>query len=269
MMKRLLSGGIVLAAILVLSANVFAVGDVPGTWVKAIPADFPNGNTVEADTNDPNWYSGPDATTWNPPTDQWYLWAGNGGIGEDGSGGWNDLEHYCIYNGNFNPPTIKTIITGLIPGETYRIRILYGVTSTPGNGGVWAGLGPNTTDWTWYNSLNGIDTGLWVPGRTGGVGVGDQAPSQYAILGDVEAVGGQITVWVGYGQTTFYDGLTYDSDLVTTCIEAQNQGLITQMVADINNDCYVNMEDFAQFTLEWLQCNDPDDQLCEHPWLNP
>ena len=260
MFRRLVVGGVFVAALLTVSMNVSAVEIAGGVWVKAIPADMPNGNTVEAETNDPNgWYSGPDTTSWNPPENQWYLWAGNGGIAEDGSGGWNDLEHYSIYNGNFNPPTIKTIITGLLPGETYRIRIIFGVTSAPGQDGVWAGLEPNRTDWKWYNSLNGTDTGIWVPGRTGG----EPPPSQYASLGDAVAEGGQITVWIGYGQTTFYDGLSYD--LITPCDIIQDQGWT--LTADMNNDCYVNLEDFAELAIDWLRCYEPTDPMCEHPWM--
>ena len=215
---------------------------------------------------DPNnapggWYSGPDASVWNPPVDKWYLWAGNGGIDVSGVGGWNDLEHYCIYNGNFNPPTIKTILTGLIPGQTYKVWIVYGVTSTPGLGGVWAGLGPNTTDWNWYNSLNGTDTGVWVPGRTGG----DPPPSQQASLGEAVATGGQITVWIGYGQTTFYDGLSYKQ--VTACDSIQDQGWT--IIGDLNADCYVNLADFAEMAADWARCIEPSDPSCDHPWLNP
>jgi len=31
---------------------------------------------------------------------------------------------------------------------------------------------------------------------------------------------------------------------------------------DFNRDCYVNLEDFAEFALDWLKCNDPVDLDC-------
>lgn len=236
-----------------------------GTWIKAIPADMPNGNTYNDETGDPNgWYTGPDWTGedgWNPPTDKWYLWASNGGIGPDGSGGWNDADYYCIYNDNFNPPVIRTDITGLVSGNEYKIRVIYGVTSIAGTGGVWCGLGPNVGDWNWYNSLNGSSTGLWVPGRSGGTGE-EPWPVQQAVLGDAVAVDGKISVWIGYGQGTFYDGLTYEPLNPCELMISEGWGLIS----DFNNDCYVNIADLGELALDWLRCMNPDDINCEHPW---
>ena len=31
---------------------------------------------------------------------------------------------------------------------------------------------------------------------------------------------------------------------------------------DFNQDCYVDIEDFAQFAQDWLKCNDPTDEYC-------
>lgn len=194
---------------LVQQASTYAL---VGTWVKAIPADMVGGNTVRvSDGASSGWYTGPDWNpNWNPPTEKWYLWAGNGGIDIYGGGGWNDADHYCFYNGGFGPDYVKTTITGLDPAGAYNIRIVYGVTSTPGTGGVWAGLDSNSTFWTFYNSGNGTDTGIWVPGRTNG----NPAPSQYALMHDpgspVPAIGGEISVYIGDGIPTFYDGLTFE-----------------------------------------------------------
>ena len=237
-----------------------------GTWVKAIPADMPNGNTVLDPNGTPGgWYAGPDwigEDGWNPPTGQWYLWASNGGIDIHGGGGWNDADHYCIYNGNFEPPIIRTTLTGLIPGNSYRVRIVYGVTSIAGVGGVWAGLGPTALDWTWYTSENGSSTGIWMGGRSGGTG-DEPWPSQQALLGDVEAVDGTITVWIGNGQTTFYDGLTYEP--LNPCEIVSLEGHAIK--ADLNRDCYVNLADIAILGGVWLECIDPDNVDCDHPWL--
>jgi hypothetical protein len=261
--QKLLMRGIVVMLMLVVSGNLIAVQVGSGTWVKAIPADKPNGNTLEYPSNDPNgWYSGPDATWIGPEAQKWYLHGDNGGIAEDGTGGWYDLAHYCFYNwerGADNPPMIRTIITGLLPGELYRVRVLYGVTSTLGTGGAYAGLDPS--EMTFYDSFDGTDTGLWVPGRTGG----DPVPSQEAVLGEVVAVGGQISVYVGPTGTTFYDGVSYE--LVTQCDIKISEGWALQ--ADLNGDCYVNLLDFAELAFDWLQCMEPTDPLCEHLWVNP
>jgi len=36
--------------------------------------------------------------------------------------------------------------------------------------------------------------------------------------------------------------------------------------SDLSSDCYVNFKDFAVFAQEWLECNDPNDPNCTHPW---
>lgn len=190
-------------------ASATTVGVVPGEWVKAIPADLAGGNTYNADGTAGGWYAGPDAT-WGgtgPVASKWYAHGSNGGISVSGTGGWNDLDHYCIYNYDTSSPAIKTVLSGLDPLGLYDIRVVYGVTST-GAGGVWAGLDSTPANWNWYQDVQGTDTGLWVPGRTGG----DPAPSQYALLNStpIQAVGGEIAVYLGAGNPIFYDGLTYD-----------------------------------------------------------
>jgi len=42
---------------------------------------------------------------------------------------------------------------------------------------------------------------------------------------------------------------------VTRC----SGGYIT---GDLNHDCYVNLEDFALLSRDWLQCNDPAYEIC-------
>ncbi len=36
---------------------------------------------------------------------------------------------------------------------------------------------------------------------------------------------------------------------------------------DVNNDCYVNLKDFAQFAENWMDCINPADSSCSKPWL--
>lgn len=37
-------------------------------------------------------------------------------------------------------------------------------------------------------------------------------------------------------------------------------------LADINLDCYVDLLDLALFVQQWLECVDPLNELCDHPW---
>ena len=38
------------------------------------------------------------------------------------------------------------------------------------------------------------------------------------------------------------------------------------MPTDLNQDCYVNWQDFLLFAGDWLRCNDPTDLNCETTW---
>ena len=48
------------------------------------------------------------------------------------------------------------------------------------------------------------------------------------------------------------------------CEEALGAGY--SVTGDFNNDCYVNFADFAFIAGKWLNCIDPTDENCEHPW---
>ena len=45
------------------------------------------------------------------------------------------------------------------------------------------------------------------------------------------------------------------------CAELRTQGY--GIAADLNEDCYVNLEDLGVFVNNWLLCNDPTDQDCQ------
>ncbi|MBI9019077.1 MAG: LamG domain-containing protein [Phycisphaerae bacterium] len=49
-----------------------------------------------------------------------------------------------------------------------------------------------------------------------------------------------------------------------TCQDVIDAGLL--MAGDINEDCYVNLEDFALMAADWLRCNNPQDSTCEWPF---
>lgn len=48
------------------------------------------------------------------------------------------------------------------------------------------------------------------------------------------------------------------------CAEAIADGY--DSAADANLDCYVDLRDFALLSQDWLQCMDPVDTACLHPW---
>jgi hypothetical protein len=58
--------------------------------------------------------------------------------------------------------------------------------------------------------------------------------------------------------------MNIDEFVATNCAEIYTYGYNIQ--ADLNKDCYVNFEDFALFSLEWLKCNDPEDLNCVQSW---
>ena len=49
-----------------------------------------------------------------------------------------------------------------------------------------------------------------------------------------------------------------------TCAEVLAMGHSIQV--DLNDDCYVNLADFAIFAAQWLDCIDPTDASCAKPW---
>ncbi len=67
-----------------------------------------------------------------------------------------------------------------------------------------------------------------------------------------------------------HDGIADHVGQFTLLVE-EYQPVCTDMPAmgnpyldmDFNEDCYVNLEDFAEFAKDWLQCNDPGNPLCE------
>lgn len=48
------------------------------------------------------------------------------------------------------------------------------------------------------------------------------------------------------------------------CADAIARGY--RIVADLNEDCYVEWADFGIFAAHWQMCNDPAQTSCDHPW---
>ncbi|HBR19001.1 MAG: hypothetical protein A2Y13_00670 [Planctomycetes bacterium GWC2_45_44] len=70
--------------------------------------------------------------------------------------------------------------------------------------------------------------------------------------------GGQYN-FCGLGEVRFY------TDAITDCGQAIGFGY--GLAGDVNGDCYVNFEDYADFARTWFDCMDPENPICNHPWL--
>jgi len=66
---------------------------------------------------------------------------------------------------------------------------------------------------------------------------------------------------VGAGADNYYSDDT-PLNIQITRSELRCQDLTAHMSADLNQDCYVNLEDFALLAQNWLKCNDPMDPAC-------
>ncbi|HBR19002.1 MAG: hypothetical protein A2Y13_00665 [Planctomycetes bacterium GWC2_45_44] len=63
----------------------------------------------------------------------------------------------------------------------------------------------------------------------------------------------------GLGQVRFYE------KGITDCEQAIELGYT--LATDVNKDCYVDLKDLAIIALEWLDCMDPQNLACNHPWV--
>jgi hypothetical protein len=69
------------------------------------------------------------------------------------------------------------------------------------------------------------------------------------------------------GTTQTISGVSVDQQVayvvsVVPPEECGDAGTVYQLT-DTNKDCYVNMKDFAQFSMEWLECTHPADPSCD------
>ena len=63
--------------------------------------------------------------------------------------------------------------------------------------------------------------------------------------------------YAGYFQI---DYIAWNQEAPTTCEGVFSKGFGSAI--DINQDCYVNLVDFAGLATDWLFCNNPDDDDC-------
>ena len=66
-------------------------------------------------------------------------------------------------------------------------------------------------------------------------------------------------------------GMFFDSFASAEAIEPNTPAEVAFygwcITSDLNQDCYVNLLDFALFTTDWLKCNNPTDGGCDHSSL--
>ena len=44
----------------------------------------------------------------------------------------------------------------------------------------------------------------------------------------------------------------------------RNNVTLASNLTDLNQDCYINLKDFAFVATNWLKCNDPEDPTCPY-----
>jgi hypothetical protein len=186
-----------LAMMAVVTANT-AFADMIGAYVEA--EGGAGGNSVNAaDGDDGNWYSYTNSSTDN----YWCLRTGQSGYGD------NDVFE-ADGTSNENVPTIKTTITGLTPGLTYELRVIYAsenVSTTDWD--IGAGLAADSlTTYHWGDGVS-EETGLVLEDR----GNNDLVLQMQILLGTaVASSAGEISAFVDKitsGGRARYDGLTY------------------------------------------------------------
>jgi len=154
------------------------------------------------------------------------------------------LADYLLgYHPDVMPPDPNIIITisGLIPGNAYRLAG-YGANAFDHVGGVWSANGVGPLDLSYYAADSGILEN---------------------VIADAE---GKIVIEIAEDpyknlHFTVVNGLelegTFHAEPVRTC---QSNGLYEDL--DLNEDCYVNLGDYAVVAGRWLECNDPQDETC-------
>ena len=70
-------------------------------------------------------------------------------------------------------------------------------------------------------------------------------------------------IWTTYSNDT-YTVYFAKMDSPSTCVEAISMGYLLD--GDCDKNCKVDLRDFALFADNWLECIDPNDEICEHPW---
>jgi len=199
-----------------------------GTYV-----DANSSNTVADDDSTP-WYATPDDYD-----GLWGEYTGHGAPAQDGTFFEAASTEYA--------PLLRTAITDLTEGDKYEIRAVFGASSADADLHISAGL--CNDDLTTYKR------GDWLSQVSSVVASGSDTLYQMQILLGTATVyaDGSVYVYVDSDDTVaadcWYDGITYKYVGHTNCDEQNAPDLFS----DINDDCVVNLGDFAELAAEWLE----------------
>lgn len=210
----------------------------PGTFWNGAEVAQSTPNTISAIYPDPNRYLLDDGITDSQVsiTLSGVVYGENLGLNPSSK----LLSDYI--GGLYADPNIVITISGLIPGNAYTLAG-YGANYNDHVGGVWSANGAGPMDLTYYVADQGI------------------LPN---VIADVD---GKIIIEIDEDPIlanpvlTVVNGFelqgTFKATAIRTC---QTQDMYAD--TDIDQDCYINLEDYSLFASRWLDCNDPQDETC-------
>jgi len=141
-------------------------------------------------------------------------------------------------------PNLIITISGLIPGNAYSLAG-YGGNGGDHVGGIWTANGVGPMDLTWYVADQGILNDV----------IADENGQIIIEIEEDPIANAHLTVVNGFELAG-----TFQAEPVNTC---QTNGIYEEL--DFNEDCYVNLGDYADFAQSWLTCNDPLNPNCATP----
>lgn len=188
---------------------------------------------------------------------------------------------------------LVTTVTGLTPGQTYRVDVAYHSKSSSENWNITAAFAPIATDaagtvtsgitYSWDGGvMYGVDTvagvntgnvqaGIWLLTGTVGTTAADASGRIMVYIDDImnESHANNRTWYDGlYVEevasepypSLFWDGLIDDVRIYDFAMDADTIGLLYQNKScyrtdpfDLNEDCLVNLDDLVSFCSSWLQ----------------
>ncbi|OQA00588.1 MAG: hypothetical protein BWY69_01662 [Planctomycetes bacterium ADurb.Bin401] len=95
----------------------------------------------------------------------------------------------------------------------------------------------------------------------------------HMLIGAQNDIGNTYNLIPGYyDEIAIYDGLLSPERILAhylawqpqTCEDLISRGYAS--AADFNEDCKINFADFAEFAVNWMLCNDPEDENCLPNW---
>ena len=138
---------------------------------------------------------------------------------------------------------------------------------------VWTGGSVPVVEDVWYMmtvtvSKDGVDSFSWEGSYQADGGAANAMGSGSFPAGWAPEKVEMQSIWAWDDQglvVSSLDDVSFESVAPLTCSEVleQEPGLL----GDVNDDCYVNIEDIAVMAQEWMSCIDPSSEDCEKPWM--